>query len=138
MRTFLYQGRMMERKGVRLRSLSVVAVLTTAGCDGFLQVNGVVRDTGGRPIVGAHVLLVSAGEGKVEKKTDSKGCFWVDKGIAPGRYKYDLSVESIGYEPATAEVEITREENVSIVLARKGSSSASQVEKLLQDPCSAR
>jgi len=121
-----------------LRSLAATALLSTVGCDNFLQVSGVVRDTGGRPIIGAHVILVSGGEGKTEEKTNSKGCFRVDKGVAPGRYKYDLSVDSISYEPATAEVQLNRKANLSIVLARKGSSSASRVEKLLQDPCRAR
>lgn len=122
-------------KKVILRCLSAIALLSLSGCDGFLQVRGVVRDTMGKPISGARVRLEHGDGRKFEEKTDRQGCFSTSGTVPSGRYEYSLLVDANGYSPATTKVRLTVEQDVTVVLARKGSSGISRAEKVLQVPC---
>jgi hypothetical protein len=113
----------------------LLVIILLAGCDYFLHVRGVVRNTDGGPISGASVLLEHAGH-RFMDRTDSSGCFSAGGAIAPGDYKYNLRVEAEGYQAAMTEVGTTTvNENVLVVLARKGSRNMSRTQKASQLPC---
>lgn len=71
-------------KKVILRCLSVVALLSLSGCDGFLHVRGVVRDTVGRPISGARVRL-EHGDGRKFEEEDRSARLLFGRRNCPSR-----------------------------------------------------
>jgi len=115
--------------------LLLLSLFFLEGCDGFLHIRGVVRDTAGKPIPNARVALTHGEGRKFEDMTDSNGCFSAGGTIAPGRYKYDLRIEANGYIPVIAEIETLANRNVVVILAREGSSGPSQTKEADQIPC---
>ena len=105
------------------------------GCDGFLDIRGVVRDASGKPLPDAKVVLEYRDGRKFVESTDSAGCFSVGGTVASGRYKYHLRVEKARYEPATADVPLTTPNTVAIVLAAQSSGDGSRVLAVETVPC---
>jgi hypothetical protein len=65
----------------------------------YVSVRGVVRDTAGAPIEGAHIAL-----GRRLATTNSQGAFRVDS-VRPGRYS--ILVRLVGHTPIQEPVEVT-------------------------------
>ena len=87
----------------RFRAGATVLLAGTVGCDGATEVDGVVRDSAGRPIAGALVTLryeerpsVAHADSAV---TDSIGAFHVGFMHEPFDIALSLSVVRAGYAP---------------------------------------
>ena len=88
-----------------------------------VSVRGMVRSTGGRPVVGALVGLVPLGETTVTESTlltwgstNAEGAFKLNKPVPPGRYT--LKAKAIGNQPYSGDVEISPNPSALIVEMR--------------------
>lgn len=113
----------------------LLSSICVTGCDGFLDIHGVVRDASGKPLPDARVVLEYKGGRRFEESTDSAGCFSVGSTVAPGMYRYHLRVEKALYEPAAADVPLATPSTVAIVLVSKGSGDRSRVLSVKTVPC---
>ncbi len=105
-------------------SLSITAAFLAAGAPAVhaAQVGGVqgtVRDTAGRPLQGAQVVLTPIGGGQgLTTRTDSSGTYNF-AGIEPGNYT--LQVNVVTYTSVLENVSVTQDINatVDVALAKK-------------------
>ena len=94
---------------IGMRSLSLVLLLSFAGCDGFTHIKGKVTDTTGKPIQGAEVELKTTSGGRDDKvKTSTDGSFSVGFSHAPWKVDLALTVSKDGYK--TFEKRLTSED----------------------------
>jgi len=81
------------------RALSLLLLLSVAGCDGFTHISGKVTDTNGKPIQGAEVRMKTISGGRDDKvKTDTEGSFTVGFSHAPWNVDLLLTVSKDGYK----------------------------------------
>jgi Carboxypeptidase regulatory-like domain len=86
---------------------------------------GIIRDSGGRPIIGAHVILRnSATRQNIDRTTDAQGVFRFIE-LAPG--SYELKVLAIGYQDlASSEIQLQAGDSLVRELALVAAPSASK------------
>ena len=76
---------------IGIATLSVMLLVSLAGCDGFTHIKGKVVDANGKPIRGALVEMKTVSGGRDDQvKTDADGSFSVGFTHAP--YNVDLAV----------------------------------------------
>jgi hypothetical protein len=106
------------------------------GCDGGVQLAGMVRSSEGTPISGATVRLERRGSSRhFENQTSAGGCFDSGGVVAPGNYRYTLRVVAPGYAPAEGEIPTLQQNFRLVILETADSKKKSSVVRVDTDPC---
>lgn len=106
--------------------LATLCLAPALGAQTTIALEGQVRGDDGQPVASAQVRVVSAATGTTRGAvTNDDGVFRV-LGLAPGRYR--VTVQRIGYRPATEAVEllIGQRANLQFTLAR-GAAALSEI-----------
>jgi hypothetical protein len=87
--------------------------------------SGIVTDTKGAPVVGAHLVAVSAAQGiQTKAVTDAKGAFRFPV-LAVGQY--ELKVEAAGFKPVTRKIVVHVDDKVRADLVLESEKPAADV-----------
>jgi hypothetical protein len=115
------------------RFVVVVLSLVLAGCDGYVNVRGAVRNSRGEPIAGAKIHVTNMDQyWRTESRPD--GCFDGGGTTDPMHSSEPLTVVAPGYKTASAKVRTGGTHNQLIVtLALSDSAAASQIQLLAPD-----
>jgi hypothetical protein len=111
--------------------LSIALVFSLNGCDGFVEVDGIVRNSFGRPVPIATVHVTDS-EQYWYANADDKGCFIVAGTTSPWTSNQPLTIYASGYKVAKAEVPNSPRNHVAVTLEPIGSTSQSSAESLKQ------
>jgi len=104
--------------------------LVLAGCDGYVAVRGVVRNTHGEPVVAAKVHVTDMGQ-YWYADSDANGCFTASGTTTPTHSKEPLTVVAPGYKKASAKVRTANTQNhVIVTLVPSHSQGASRIQVL--------
>jgi hypothetical protein len=83
---------------IGIRAVTVVLLLSLAGCDGFTHIKGKVVDANGKSIQGALVEMKTVSGGRDDQvKTDADGSFSVGFTHAPFNVDLAVTVSKEGY-----------------------------------------